>query len=135
VIRILTFQFKVLFPSVWVLRSRIYVGKVYHWRIKVYQSISLVVYVFVSGQRVIILNFHILLLAKVVYFSPINQIHRGTVIIALVLINIKCYIRFIFVRNDFISLTEIIAFQRLRMNIFAVHYTRNFMYKFIFLGS
>jgi hypothetical protein len=57
---------------------------------------------------------------KVLYFSLTFQIHCGTLIIALVRMSVTCYIRFMFVRNEFISLLEIISFQRMRMNIFTV---------------
>jgi hypothetical protein len=55
---------------------------------------------------------------KVVYFPQINQVHCRTFITTLVGIKIKSYLIFTFARNNFISFLEIIAFQRLRMNIF-----------------
>lgn len=61
--------------------------------------------------------FHIIQLTKFLSFA--NQIYYGTLIISLRPMNITCYI-FIFVRNKFISMFEIIAFQLLRMNIFEI---------------
>jgi hypothetical protein len=48
---------------------------------------------------------------KVVYFSQINQIHCRALITALDGVKIKCYLPFMLVRNTFISLLEIFAFQ------------------------
>jgi hypothetical protein len=53
---------------------------------------------------------------KSLYFSPYLRFHGGTLIITLLRIDITCYIRFVFVRNEFISFLEIIALQGLEMN-------------------
>jgi hypothetical protein len=60
----------------------------------------------------------------VVYFSQINQIHCSTLITSLVGVKIKCYLTFSFVQNNFISFLEIIAFRRVRINIFSVQNIR-----------
>jgi hypothetical protein len=52
-----------------------------------------------------------------VYFLQINQSHCRTLVTALVGLNIKFYLTFTFVPNNFISFLGVIAFQRLKMNI------------------
>jgi hypothetical protein len=59
-----------------------------------------------------------------VYLLQINQIRCRSLITALVSIKIKCYLAFTYVRINFIGYVEIIAFQRLKMNIFKVQYIR-----------
>jgi hypothetical protein len=60
-----------------------------------------------------------------VYFSQINQIHCRALITALVAIKIKFYLTFTYVRINFNDYLEIIAFQRLKTNIFTVKYITN----------
>jgi hypothetical protein len=119
----LPFISKYYFHVFWLLRTKIYVGNISQGRIEYY--IFLLVYVLLSGQRESIFNFHIIQWKKIVYFTPINLIHNRTFIIALVRINIKCNIRFIFLQNYFFRLSEIIAFQRLGLNNFTVKNIRN----------
>jgi hypothetical protein len=47
--------------------------------------------------------------------------------VALVRKNIVCYIRYMCVQSEFISLLDIIAIQRLKMNIFTVQNIRNLL--------
>jgi hypothetical protein len=116
---ILTLYFKVLFS--WYFASETQDICLY---LRIDVRVVLVVFVLVSGRRVIIYNFQIFQLTKVVYFSPINQIHCRILITALVGLKIKCYPTFTFVQNNFFNFLEIIAFQRLKMNIFTVQKIR-----------
>jgi hypothetical protein len=114
---IFTWYFKLFFP--WFLPSE---AKDICWHnIKLEDRSSFcffVEYIIVFCRGVSIFNYQIIKLMKVLHFSQANHIHCRTLITILVGIKIKCYLIFTFARNNFISFLEIIAFQRLRMNIF-----------------
>jgi hypothetical protein len=77
-----------------------------------------------SGRVVSVFNFQIIQMPKFVYFLRIKKFHSRTLTTALVGIKIKCYLTFTHVPINFIFFLEIMAFQRLRMNIFTVKYIR-----------
>jgi hypothetical protein len=74
-------------------------------------------------------------LTRDLHFSPYLQFHGGTLIITLLRISITCYIRFVFVRNEFITFLEIIALQGLKMNAFNLNILAILLYKYHLLGS
>jgi hypothetical protein len=112
------------------LKTKLYVENIYHWRIRIHVDLPVCVIVF--GRGVSIFNFQIIHLMKVVYFSQIHQVHCRILITRLVGIKIKRYLIFTFARNNFISFLEIIAFQRLRINIFIGKILKNYMHKYHF---
>jgi hypothetical protein len=63
-------------------------------------------------------------MTKFDYLSQIKQMHCRALITALVTIKIKFLLTFTYVRINFIGYLEIIAFQRLKTNIFTVKYIR-----------
>jgi hypothetical protein len=71
-----------------------------------------------SRQRVGILNIH-----KISW--QLFQSHWAKLIIEFVRMEVTCYIMFMFVGNEFFSLLGLIAFQRLRMNIFTATNIKN----------
>lgn len=73
-----------------------------------------------SRKQFSVLNFHKLKLNNVMYISLMIQIPCGPLIKASVSMNKTCCISFVFLRTEVFSLWEIIAFQRIKMNILAL---------------